>query len=59
MVETVVLADQIALAKRGGPSMPKYPTLTNQGKSLVDIAAVVFVVLCVAAAVAWFLTLGK
>ena len=33
--------------------MGKYPGLTNQGKSLVDITAVVFVVVMIMALAAW------
>ena len=51
-------AESLWLNRRGF-AMPKYPGLTDRGKSMTDITAVVFVVLGLAALVAWMLTPGK
>ncbi len=59
MIESVLLAAQIAMAKRGGHAMPKYPGLTDRGKGMTDLLMWVVVSLALSAAAAWFLTPGK
>jgi hypothetical protein len=39
--------------------MPKYPGLTDRGKSMTDILMAVVVALAFSAAAAWFLEPGK